>query len=77
MNLLLFCVAFIFQYVGHRIGDYLLQTNYQAQNKANNFISRFKHYLVYSLTILLLWKEDYFTSKNEKWFYTDGERNEQ
>lgn len=51
MNLTLFCTAFILQFVGHRIGDYLFQTDWQAQNKAKNGIARFKHCAVYSLTI--------------------------
>lgn len=52
MDLTLFCTAFILQFVGHRIGDYLLQTNLQALNKANNIKYRFRHCLVYSISIL-------------------------
>jgi len=54
MDLLLFCTAFIIQFVGHRMGDYLFQTDWQAQNKIINNYARFAHCLVYSLTIGLL-----------------------
>ncbi|MET3505437.1 DUF3307 domain-containing protein [Halalkalibacter oceani] len=54
MDLLLFAIAFIVMFVGHRIGDYLLQTDWQAQNKAINTYARLKHVIVYSLTISLL-----------------------
>ena len=51
MNLTLFCTAFILQFVGHRMGDYLFQTDWQAQKKAKDVVARCKHCLVYSLTI--------------------------
>ncbi|WP_437261211.1 DUF3307 domain-containing protein [Bacillus thuringiensis] len=54
MNLALFSAVFIIQFVGHRIGDYLLQTDVQAQNKATNAWARFKHCFVYSFTIAAL-----------------------
>jgi len=54
MDSTLFCTAFILQFVGHRIGDYLLQTNLQALNKANNIKYRFRHCLVYSISILVV-----------------------
>lgn len=54
MNLTLFCTAFILQFVGHRIGDFLLQTDKQAQNKATNGIYRADHCVVYSVTISLI-----------------------
>lgn len=54
MNLTLFCTAFILQFVGHRMGDYLFQTDWQAQNKAKNGIARLKHCSVYSLVISAL-----------------------
>ncbi len=64
MNLILFCTAFILQFVGHRIGDYLFQTDMQAQNKANALWSwaRTKHCFVYSVTIaaLTLFAFDYW-----------------
>lgn len=53
MDLLLFCTAFILQFVGHRVGDYLFQTDWQAQNKAKDFNARSRHVYVYSLTISL------------------------
>ncbi|MBT2217837.1 DUF3307 domain-containing protein [Virgibacillus dakarensis] len=54
MNLINFCIAFIVMYVGHRVGDYLLQTDYQAGNKTKSFIARIKHCLTYSLIITFL-----------------------
>ncbi|CDQ41841.1 hypothetical protein BN990_04220 [Virgibacillus salexigens] len=54
MNMIIFCTAFIFQYVGHNIGDYLFQTDWQAQNKTKKRLARFRHCFVYSLTIGLL-----------------------
>lgn len=54
MNLLLLCTAFILQFVGHRMGDYLFQTDWQAQNKTKNAVARLRHCLIYSLTIALL-----------------------
>lgn len=54
MSLAIFSAAFIIQLVGHRIGDYLFQTDWQAQNKAKNKEARARHVLVYSLTISLL-----------------------
>lgn len=50
----LFSTAFIIQLVGHRMGDYLFQTDYQAQNKAKSGIARYKHCFVYALTIGLM-----------------------
>lgn len=54
MNLTLFTAAFIIQLVGHRIGDYLFQTDWQAQNKTKDWWARWKHCVVYSLTISLM-----------------------
>jgi hypothetical protein len=54
MDLVLFCTAFILQFVGHRIGDYVFQTDWQTQNKAKNPIARANHVLVYSMTIGVL-----------------------
>jgi len=51
MNFLIFCTAFILQFVGHRIGDYLLQTDWQARNKAKDVTARLQHVFVYSLVI--------------------------
>jgi hypothetical protein len=50
----LFATAFILQFVGHRIGDYLFQTDYQAQNKAKNAVARARHCIVYAATIGVL-----------------------
>ncbi|HZG57199.1 DUF3307 domain-containing protein [Paenibacillus sp.] len=54
MDLVLFCTAFILQFVGHRAGDFWLQTAWQAFNKAANSRARARHCLVYSLAISLL-----------------------
>lgn len=54
MNLLILCTLFIVQFVGHRIGDFILQTDYQATNKTTNSEARFMHCLVYSATIAIL-----------------------
>lgn len=54
MDLSLFCTAFIIQFVGHQLGDYGLQTNFQAMNKAENSNTRLRHSLVYSAIISLL-----------------------
>lgn len=51
MNLLLFCTAFILQFVGHRLGDYFFQTNSQAIHKAKNSLYRIRHCIVYSLIV--------------------------
>lgn len=54
MNFIIFCTAFIIQFVGHRIGDFFLQTLSQALNKTSSGWARAKHCFVYSLTISLL-----------------------
>jgi hypothetical protein len=54
VDLLIFCTAFILQFVGHRIGDYFLQTHWQSLNKTSSKLARLKHCLVYSVTIALL-----------------------
>jgi hypothetical protein len=54
MSLMVFCTLFIFQYVGHRIGDYLIQSNADAINKSKSFAHRFRHCAFYSVTIFLL-----------------------
>jgi len=54
VDFVMFCTAFIFQFIGHRIGDYVLQTDWQAQNKATNVGARARHCAAYSTTIALL-----------------------
>lgn len=54
MDLTLFCAAFIIQFVGHRIGDYFLQTGWQANNKAQLAAARLRHCVVYTLVISAL-----------------------
>ncbi|WP_134682557.1 DUF3307 domain-containing protein [Brevibacillus migulae] len=54
MDLTLFCTAFILQLVGHRIGDYLLQTDWQANNKTKHNGALVEHVTVYSITIGLI-----------------------
>lgn len=51
MNLPLFAALFILQFVGHRVGDYLFQTDVQANLKTTNSWARFKHCFVYSTTV--------------------------
>lgn len=52
-NLPLFASLFILQFVGHRVGDYLFQTDFQAQNKTKAFWPLFRHCFVYALTVAL------------------------
>jgi len=54
MNLLIFCSVFILQFMGHRLGDYFFQTNAQAVQKANNWLARLRHCLVYSVIVASL-----------------------
>lgn len=54
MDLSLFCTAFIIQFVGHQLGDYIFQTSFQAINKTENANARLRHSLVYSAIISLL-----------------------
>lgn len=54
MDLLLFCTVFILQFVGHRVGDYVFQTDWQAQNKAKNIEARGMHCAVYATVIALI-----------------------
>ncbi len=61
--------------VAHFVGDWLLQTNWQALNKSKNNEALTRHVLVYSLcfipwglgfasfTFLSHWVTDYFTSR--------------
>ncbi|MFE1631304.1 DUF3307 domain-containing protein [Brevibacillus reuszeri] len=51
MDFTVFCTAFILQFVGHRVGDYLFQTDWQAQNKSKDVTARLQHVMVYSLVI--------------------------
>ena len=53
MDLVWFCTLFIFQFIGHRIGDYLIQSNKQALLKATDATQRFDHCLSYSLAVSL------------------------
>lgn len=52
--MLIFVTAFILQFVGHHIGDYLLQTNTQAKKKSSDLLSLLTHCLIYSATISLV-----------------------
>lgn len=54
MNLLLFCTAFILQSMGHKVGDYLIQTHSQALNKSKNFVFRLRHCIMYSFSVSLI-----------------------
>lgn len=54
MNLSLFCTAFILQSMGHKVGDYLIQTHSQALKKSKNFVFRLRHCIMYSLSVSLM-----------------------
>lgn len=54
IDLGLFSALFITQFVGHRIGDYLLQTNVQALQKTTNENALIRHCLTYSVAIFWL-----------------------
>lgn len=54
MDLLMFCSLFIVQFVGHRLGDYFFQTNWQSINKVGNAVARVRHCLVYSAVVAAL-----------------------
>lgn len=51
MDQLLFAVLFIAQFVGHRVGDYLFQTDTQAVNKTRSTMYLTRHCFVYAATI--------------------------
>lgn len=63
MDYPIFATAFIVQFVGHRLGDFFLQTGWQAMNKAANGLARFRHCVVYagSISFLLVIIEDWGT----------------
>ncbi|EEK47385.1 3-dehydroquinate dehydratase, type II [Bacillus cereus ATCC 10876] len=41
-------------YIGHKIGDYLLQTDYQAVNKKDNWIALISHCFIYTLAVSIM-----------------------
>ncbi|KFL63784.1 DUF3307 domain-containing protein [Bacillus cereus ATCC 10876] len=45
---------FIVLYIGHKIGDYLLQTDYQAVNKKDNWIALISHCFIYTLAVSIM-----------------------
>lgn len=45
---------FIILYIGHKIADYLFQTDYQALNKHKNWKALFLHCLIYTITLTFL-----------------------
>lgn len=49
----LFAVLFIAQFVGHRIGDFMFQTDMQARKKTIDPLYLIKHAVVYSLCVTL------------------------
>lgn len=51
MDLINMTALFILQYVGHRVGDFIFQTDSQAQLKTTSSFARHKHCLIYSLTV--------------------------
>ncbi|HEY3281594.1 MAG TPA: DUF3307 domain-containing protein [Armatimonadota bacterium] len=75
-------------FVGHMVGDYLLQTNYQAENKKHGWWPCFSHVLTYTLCIWLftqwpVWKlamvfgTHYLQDRSQlvKWFNTVTHKN--
>lgn len=53
MDMLFFCTIFIFQLVGHLVGDWLFQSNTDSINKTTSKIHLLRHCLMYSWTIML------------------------
>ena len=47
-----FAILFILFYIAHKIGDYWVQTDWQAQNKAKRFDALFWHGFTYALTFM-------------------------
>ncbi|MFV9957783.1 MAG: DUF3307 domain-containing protein [Rickettsia conorii subsp. raoultii] len=45
---------FIILYIGHKIADYLFQTDYQALNKHKNWGALLRHCLIYTITLTFL-----------------------
>lgn len=54
MDWTLFSSLFILQFVGHRLGDYFLQTSRQAENKSKNAKALMDHCITYSIMITIL-----------------------
>lgn len=46
------CTAFVLFYVSHRVADYWIQTDWQAQNKSKNLKALLTHALTYTLSFL-------------------------
>lgn len=44
---------FTYLFLGHLVGDFLLQTNWMAVNKAKNWLPLLTHCTVYTLTIIV------------------------
>lgn len=53
MDMLFFCTIFIFQLVGHLVGDWLFQSNEDSVNKAKSKNHLIRHCLMYSWVIML------------------------
>lgn len=47
-----FAVLFVLFYIAHKIGDYWVQTDWQAQNKAKRFDALLAHGTTYGLTFV-------------------------
>ncbi|OFD71173.1 MULTISPECIES: DUF3307 domain-containing protein [Bacillus cereus group] len=45
---------FIVLYIGHKIGDYLFQTDYQAVNKKDNWLALISHCFIYTLAVSIM-----------------------
>lgn len=45
---------FIVLYIGHKIADYLLQTDHQAVNKVNSWKALFIHCCIYTIVLTIM-----------------------
>lgn len=48
------CNLLLYLFVGHILGDFLLQTSWQAENKSKNWSALLIHSLIYSMAVYLL-----------------------
>lgn len=64
MNVELFLLLFVFQFIGHRVGDYLLQSNYDALNKTRDWGALTRHVCMYTISII------FFVAFITPWYVT-------
>lgn len=53
MDMLFFCTIFIFQLVGHLVGDWLFQSNNDSINKTTSTEHLIRHCMMYTWVIML------------------------